>query len=76
MDAIVEGIAPIICQDNPTDECFGTVEWIIRYGVPTIVAVVQEYGDPVEQVLLLTIDDVSMRPDSGWKKALESLVLD
>merc|ERR1712223_1209198 len=38
-----------ICQDNPTDECFGTVEWIIRYGVPTIVAVVQEYGDPVEQ---------------------------
>merc|ERR1712004_219956 len=49
MDAIVEFFTTAICQDNPTDECFGTVEWIIRYGVPTIVAVVQEYGDPVEQ---------------------------
>ena len=76
MDAIVEGIAPIICQDNPTDECFGAVDGIIRYGVPTIVAALAEYGDPVEQVLLLTIDDVSMRPDSGWKMPLESLVLD
>ena len=72
----MEGFAPAICQDNPTDECFGAVDGIIRYGVPTIVAALAEYGDPVEQVLLLAIDDVSMRPDSGWKMALESLVLD
>merc|ERR1711879_466241 len=73
MDAIVEGFTPAICQDTPTDECFDAVDGIIRYGVPIIVTVLAEYGEPVEQVLLLTIGDVSRGPDSGWKMALESL---
>merc|ERR1719195_1827356 len=67
MDAIVEGIAPIICQDNPTDECPAAVDVIIRQGLPALVAAGSD-GD-FGQVLLLTIDDVSMRPDSGWKMA-------
>ena len=74
MDAIVEAIAPIICQDNPTEECPAAVDVIIRQGLPALVAAGSD-GD-FGQVLLLTIDDVSMRPDSGWKMVLESLVLD
>ena len=74
MAAIVEAIAPIICQDNPTEECPAAVDVIIRQGLPALVAAGSD-GD-FGQVLLLTIDDVSMRPDSGWKMALESLVLD
>ena len=74
MDAIVEAIAPIICQDNPTEECPAAVDVIIRQGIPALVAAGSD-GD-FGQVLLLTIDDVSMRPDSGWKMALELLVLD
>merc|ERR1712012_451072 len=38
MDAIVEAIAPIICQDNPTEECPAAVDVIIRQGLPTLVA--------------------------------------
>merc|ERR1712038_2129163 len=38
MDAIVEAIAPIICQDNPTDECPAAVDVIIRQGLPALVA--------------------------------------
>ena len=74
MDAIVEGIAPIICQDNPTDECPAAVDVIIRQGLPALVAAGSD-GD-FGQVLLLTIDNVSKPPDSGWKMALERLVLD
>ena len=74
MDAIVEAIAPIICQDNPTDECPAAVDVIIRQGLPALVAAGSD-GD-FGQVLLLTIDNVSKRPDSGWKMALERLVLD
>ena len=74
MDAIVEGIAPIICQDNPTEECPAAVDVIIRQGLPALVAAGSD-GD-FGQVLLLTIDDVSMRPDSGWKMAVGRLVLD
>merc|ERR1719290_867117 len=38
MDAIVEAIAPIICQDNPTEECPAAVDVIIRQGLPALVA--------------------------------------
>merc|ERR1712158_13730 len=38
MDAIVDGIAPIICQDNPTEECPAAVDVIIRQGLPALVA--------------------------------------
>merc|ERR1711963_276757 len=45
MDAIVEAIAPIICQDNPTEECPAAVHYahsavdvIIRQGLPALVA--------------------------------------
>merc|ERR1712203_1038822 len=38
MDAIVEAIAPIACQDNPTDECPAAVDVIIRQGLPALVA--------------------------------------
>ena len=74
MDVIVEGIAPIICKDNPTEECPAAVDVIIRQGLPALVAAGSD-GD-FGQVLLLTIDNVSKRPDSGWKMALERLVLD
>ena len=74
MDVIVEGIAPIICKDNPTEECPAAVDVIIRQGLPALIAAGSD-GD-FGQVLLLTIVDVSMRPNSGWKMALESLVLD
>ena len=74
MDVIVEGIAPIICKDNPTEECPAAVDVIIRQGLPALIAAGSD-GD-FGQVLLLTIDNVSKRPDSGWKMALESLVLD
>ena len=63
-----------ICQDTPTSECFAFVDWIIRGGLRALAAAVSP-GD-FEQVLLLTIDDVSMRPDSGWKMAVGRLVLD
>ena len=74
MDVIVEGIAPIICKDNPTEECPAAVDVIIRQGLPALIAAGSD-GD-FGQVLLLTIDNVSKRPDSGWKMALERLVLD
>ena len=73
MDVIVEGIAPIICKDNPTEECPAAVDVIIRQGLPALIAAGSD-GD-FGQVLLLTIDNVSKRPDSGWKMALERLVL-
>ena len=74
MDVIVEGIAPIICKDNPTEECPAAVDVIIRQGLPALVAAGSD-GD-FGQVLLLTIGNGSKRPDSGWKMALERLVLD
>ena len=74
MDVIVEGIAPIICKDNPTEECPAAVDVIIRQGLPALIAAGSD-GD-FGQVPLLTIDNVSKRPDSGWKMALERLVLD
>ena len=74
MDVIVEGIAPIICKDNPTEECPAAVDVIIRQGLPALIAAGSD-GD-FGQVLLLTIDNVSKRPDPGWKMALERLVLD
>ena len=74
MDVIVEGIAPIICKDNPTEECPAAVDVIIRQGLPALVAAGSD-GD-FGQVLLLTIDDVSMRPNSGWKMAFGRFILD
>merc|ERR1712110_98149 len=38
MDVIVEGIAPIICKDNPTEECPAAVDVIIRQGLPALIA--------------------------------------
>merc|ERR1712212_1226371 len=38
MDAIVEAIAPIICKDNPTEECPAAVDAVITQGLPLLAA--------------------------------------
>merc|ERR1711973_505726 len=49
MDAPVEFFTPAICQNTPTNECFATVDGIIRYGLPTIVAAGAGAGETIEQ---------------------------